>query len=309
MPSAQPVPDRAADRTGGQGMDLNAVSAVQRPASRAALEPFQPGDSFVAGGTWLYSEPQRHLRRLIDLSAMGWPALVPEAGGLTIAATCTVAELADFGACLPDAQDPHPQKRAADMPDWQALPLFGLCCRSFLASFKIWKMATVGGNLCMGLPAGPMISLTAALDGICRIWSADGGEHEVPVVDFVHGPLDVALAPGEVLRAIHLPADHLRRRFAFRRASLWSLGRSGVLLIGTLGSEGLLLTVTAATRRPVQIAFRGLPGRAELASRIEAAIPQELYYDDHHGRPDWRRFMTHEFAAEICDELAQEEAR
>ena len=35
---------------------------------------------------------------------------------------------------------------------------------SFLASLKIWNAATVGGNICMSLPAGPMISLTAALE-------------------------------------------------------------------------------------------------------------------------------------------------
>ena len=49
-------------------------------------------------------------------------------------------------------------------------PLIDQCCRAFLASFKIWKTATVGGNLCMALPAGPMIALTAALDGDCVIW-------------------------------------------------------------------------------------------------------------------------------------------
>ena len=56
--------------------------------------------------------------------------------------------------------------------NWIAAPLVNQCCRSFLASFKIWNMATVGGNLCMSLPAGPMISLTSALDGVCTIWTA-----------------------------------------------------------------------------------------------------------------------------------------
>src|SRR5277367_6794254 len=86
-------------------------------------------------------------------------------------ATCSVGEL-DAIACP---------------PDWLAAPLINQCCRAFLASFKIWKTATVGGNICMSLPAGPMISLTAALDGICTIWSAGGGEQRVAVADFVTG--------------------------------------------------------------------------------------------------------------------------
>jgi len=270
-------------------MDLNSIEAVARPRERGELAGFAGGDAFLAGGTWLFSEPQPHLRRLIDLTALGWEPLRVHQGGLTIAATCTVAELDAFEA----------------PGGWTAAPLIGLCCRSFLASFKIWNTATVGGNLCMGLPAGPMISLAAALEGVCEIWTPDGSERHLSVVDFVRGPLDTALAPGEVLRAIHLPREALTRRFAFRRASLSAHGRSGVLLVGTLKGDDLVLTVTASTRRPVRLAFTGLPDPATLGSRLNAGIPDALYYDDMHGRPDWRRHMTLVFAEEIRAELAE----
>ena len=65
-------------------------------------------------------------------------------------------------------------------------------------------MATVGGNLCMSLPAGPMISLTAALDGVCTIWTPEGDERRIAVIDFVLAPLRNALEPGELLRADRL---------------------------------------------------------------------------------------------------------
>ena len=273
-------------------MDLNSIEAVARPRERAELAGFTGGDAFLAGGTWLFSEPQPQLKRLIDLTALGWEPLHADADGLTIAATCTVAELDAFEA--PSA--------------WTAAPLIGLCCRAFLASFKIWNTATVGGNLCMGLPAGPMISLTAALEGVCEIWTPDGGERRLPVVDFVRGPQHNALAPGEVLRAIHLPREALTRRFALRRASLSPIGRSGVLLIGTLAGADLMLTVTASTRRPVRLAFTGVPDAATLAGRLAAEIPDALYYDDMHGRPDWRRHMTLIFAEEIRAELAEARA-
>src|SRR3712207_7751145 len=42
-------------------------------------------------------------------------------------------------------------------------------------------------NLCMSLPAGALISLTAALEGVCVVWPRGGGERRVPVVDFVTG--------------------------------------------------------------------------------------------------------------------------
>lgn len=271
-------------------MDLNTVVSVAVPRHRGDFGAFVEGDAWLAGGTWLFSEPQPRLRRLIDLTATGWEPLRVDEDGLTIAATCTVAAL--------DAFEPP----AA----WQAGPLFGQCCRSFLASFKIWNAATVGGNLCMSLPAGPMISLCAALDGICTIWTTDGGERRMRVLDFVRGPLESALTPGEVLRSILLPRATLMRRTAFRRISLSSLGRSGALLIGVRGpGSPFALTVTASTRRPVRLAFDRAPDRDELQCRLAADIPDALYFDDIHGRPDWRRHMTFEFAEEIRRELAE----
>jgi CO/xanthine dehydrogenase FAD-binding subunit len=124
------------------------------------------------------------------------------------------------------------------------------------------------------------------------------------VVDFVKGPLSNDLQPGEILRSIHLPWEALSRRTAFRRASLTPLGRSGVLLIGTLTAKGgFVLTVTASTRHPVRFAFEGCPTGVEMERRLEAGIPDALYYDDIHGLPDWRRHMTHLFAEEIRREL------
>ena len=80
-------------------MDLNAIETVVRPRVRADIGPFADGDGWLAGGTWLFSEPQPRLRRLIDLSTLGWAPLHADAAGLSISATCTVAAL--------DAFEPH----------------------------------------------------------------------------------------------------------------------------------------------------------------------------------------------------------
>ena len=270
-------------------MDLNTITEVARPRDRAGLGPWRAGDAFLAGGTWLYSEPQRDLRRLIDLCELGWTPLEVTEAGLSIAATCPVATLHGFE---PPA-------------DWRSGGLIGECCRSFLASFKIWNTATVGGNLCAALPAGPMISLCAALEGSCLVWSPDGSERRVPAPEFCRGPFDTALCPGELLRAIDLPLEALRRPYAFRRQSLTPMGRSGVLLIGAVtAAGGFALTVTAATRHPVVLRFEAMPGAEDLRAAIGAAIPEGLWYDDVHGRPDWRAHMTREFAEEIRLELS-----
>jgi CO/xanthine dehydrogenase FAD-binding subunit len=133
-----------------------------------------------------------------------------------------------------------------------------------------------------------------------------GEERRLPVADFVLGPQHTALRPGELLRAVDLPAAALRRRAAFRQISLTPLGRSAALLIGTRAPDaGFALTVTAATRRPVRLEFADLPTQAALRQALGAAIPDALYYDDCHGAPDWRRHMTHRLAQQIRHELSE----
>jgi CO/xanthine dehydrogenase FAD-binding subunit len=269
-------------------MDLNTITEVAHPQTREQLPFWTAGDAWLAGGTWLFSEPQVHLTRLIDLTALKWPALTIGATELTIAATCTVAQL-DALACP---------------PEWLAAPLINQCCRAYLASFKIWKTATVGGNLCMSLPAGPMISLTSALDGVCTIWTADGSERKINVADFVIGDQRNMLAPGDLLRQIDIPLAALKRRAAFRQISLTPVGRSAALLIGSVsGAGGLALTVTASTARPVQLSFAGIPQAKELHEAILQRIPDTLYHDDIHGKPAWRKHMTLRLAEEIRCEL------
>ena len=237
-------------------MDMNTIEAVVRTADPA---DWRAGDAWLAGGTVLFSygsfafgkEP---LRRLLDLGSTGWPAVTVSEEGIELAATCTVAELYAL---------PAGDTGRAHAASWPALELIRPCCDSFVASFKVWNMSTVGGNLCTSLPAGPMISLCAALDGVATVLGPGGASRTVPVAEFVTGDGRNSLAPGELLRSIHLPAQALASRVAFRRLSLSNLGRSGVLLIGRLDADGtLVLTVTAATKRPVQLRLpgTGIPG-------------------------------------------------
>jgi CO/xanthine dehydrogenase FAD-binding subunit len=271
-------------------MDLIGVEHVAMPRSRAELPPWTTGSAVLAGGTWIFSEPQPDITRLVDLSGFNWQPLTVDALGLHIAATCTIATLNRFVA----------------PKEWQACDLIQPCCEALLGSFKIWNTATVGGNICLALPAGPMTALAVALSGIGTIWRPGGTVRELPIIELVTGDHCNALLPGEILRSILLPRAALQRRSAWRRISLTHLGRSAALLIGTRDvNEAFALTITAATPRPIQLAFRALPAEAALANAIEAEITAAgLWFDDIHGTPDWRRHVSLMFAEEIRRELA-----
>jgi CO/xanthine dehydrogenase FAD-binding subunit len=271
-------------------MDIISIRHIRHPRASAEITSWRAGNAWLAGGTWLFSEPQPQVDTLIDLASMQWPALSVTEHGLEIAATCPIGVLAGFVA--PDA--------------WIAAPLLKLCAESLLASFKVTNMATVGGNICMSLPAGAMSSLATALEATYTLWPRDAPERIVPAIDFITGNHANILQPGELLRGIHIPAATLCRRFAFRRASLTNLGRSAALIVGTRGvaDESFVLTITAATPQPVQLRFAAWPDAEALRHAIAEAIPEDGYFHDPHGAADYKRHLTLHFAEQIRCELA-----
>lgn len=277
-------------------MDLNTVEEVVAPRSRSELWPLRPGDAVLAGGTWLFSEPQPHVRRLVDLSSLDWPSITLSDKGIELAATCPLVEVSRLSTTLPTAQ-----------PDWASAPLFHQCCTALLASFKIWHTATVGGNLCLAFPAGAMISLAATLDGSLEVWRRDGADYRVGVPDFVTGEAANVMSHDDVLRAVHLPAPALRARTAYRKLAPSPLGRSGIVVTGRRDtpSDGgaFTIAITAATVRPHVVTFAVAPDRDALVA-AHANLPEDGWTDDAHGDPDWRRAMTLVLAQQVVEELS-----
>ena len=267
-------------------MDLDTVTEYRHARSRGDLL-LGPSERFVAGGTWLFSEPQPGTTGLVDLTAMDWPALeFDDEGGLRIGATCTIAQLAAI-----------PQR-----DEFTAHPLFFQCATALLASFKVWNAATVGGNICRSFAAGAMVSLAVALDGVAVVWRPEGDEVRLPVAELVTGDGANSLAHGEVLRAVDIPAHALRARTAFRKIALAELGRSAAVVTGRLDGDGsTVFGITAATSRPTVLRYDGLPDAAALRSDAASA---HGYHTDPLGSADWRRQVSCVLLEEIRQELA-----
>ena len=271
-------------------MDLNTIKEVAHPQKREQLPVWTAGDAWLAGGTWLFSEPQVHLTRLIDLTDLKWPAL-------------TIGEdRAD------DRGDLHgraarrpglPARMDRRAPDQPMLPrVSGLLQDMEDRHRRRQSLHVVAGRSDDLADRGARRRLHD-LEG--RWQRADASN----VADFVTGNQRNVLAPGDLLRQIDIPLAALKRRAAFRQISLTPVGRSAALLIGSLSSDGALaLTVTASTVRPIQLSFaRNSRQRSELREAILHRIPDELYHDDVHGKPAWRKHMTLRLAEEIRAEL------
>jgi hypothetical protein len=82
---------------------VTSSSALARPRRLVIRGARHPGDVAIRAGwiEWLFSEPQPDLRRLLDLTSLGWPPLQVQLDRLVISATCTIAELYRFAARMP----------------------------------------------------------------------------------------------------------------------------------------------------------------------------------------------------------------
>ena len=161
----------------------------------------------------------------------------------------------------------------------------------------------------MSLPAGPMISLTAALEGVYTLWPRGGEPREVPAIDFVTGNHQNVLAARRA--AAQHPSARRRAAQALRLPPL--LADPSRALGGARSSaRGRRRTRRPAPHRsrpppprPVQLRFdRDAARPTSCATRIDAAIPDRWLFDDVHGSPPTGATLTYYFAEQIRAELA-----
>ena len=119
---------------------------------------------------------------------------------------------------------------------------------SQIADLQVRNRGTVGGNICSNDPTNHLPPLMSALGATMTILGADG-ERAVPAVDFFLGVYTTAVAPGELLTKITIPATHDRHD-----------GFASV----TIGKDGTCIVNAAASVHD---------GQASIALGCVAAVP------------------------------------
>ncbi len=178
---------------------------------------------------------------------------------------------------------------------------------------QVRNMATIGGNLCNGVPSADSATPLIALNAVVTIEGSDG-PRQLPLVDFFLGPSRVALQQHEILTAITVTRDNYTDyyghfyKYAMRDAmDIATIGCSAVCKVtdGTL--EDLRLAYGVAAPVPIRCKktedkVRGRKITARLLDDIAAAVNADV-----RPRTSWR--AAREFRLQIIRTLAHRVVR
>lgn len=255
-------------------MDLNLIEEYCRPKTWAEVGDWGTGHAWLAGGTWLFTDAQPSLRKLIDISGLGWSEIEISAEGLTIGAACVLQTL---------QQVTYPST-------WTGLDALHGAVRE-LASFKIHNVATVGGNLCLAIPAGTFAPAMVLLDAIYDLLALDGTTRSIPAIAFQTGVRQTVLNPGELLQQIRIKKENLVDwRVDYRRICVATAGLAISIIVSAYHpvTGQVRIAVGAAFPSPHLLTFDHIPSEIELSSALE----NPSFLADSLASAEYRRQVT-----------------
>ena len=77
-------------------MDLPNIETYLYPDDIQAITNWGEGWTWLAGGTWLFSEPQPQLKVLVDIQPWRWSEIEIQGDNLIIGATCPLIKLLEY---------------------------------------------------------------------------------------------------------------------------------------------------------------------------------------------------------------------
>jgi carbon-monoxide dehydrogenase medium subunit len=272
--------------------DYHRASSV---AEAQALLAANPGAKLLAGGHSLL--PMLKLRlatpsALIDLGRIAALKGVSAAsGGVRIGAMTTHAEVA----------------ASADLA--RSCPVVAEAARQ-IGDMTVRNRGTIGGSLAHADPAADLPTVLVAVGATMEIAGAGGATRSVAAADFFQGMMTTALAEGEILTAVHVPAVPAATGAAYAKfshpASRYAVvGAAAVLTVSGGACERAIIIVGGVTATPtalpaVAAALTGSNLSAEAIAAAAAKSAGDLTGDlmgDVFASADYRRHVTGAYVA------------
>ncbi|MDY6901558.1 MAG: FAD binding domain-containing protein [Cyanobacteriota bacterium] len=242
-------------------MDLHNIDNYLLPTDINQVSNWGKDWSWLAGGTWLFSEPQPDIKTLVDIQSLGWdeiefinPSNPPLQAGLNnnlpfqgellaIGATCPLIELIQY----------------PWLSEYIAVEGFRGAINALSASLKVVNIATVGGNICLALSVGTIAPIMVALDASYEIWNREGESRIVRAKDFQIGSRQTVLQSGELLRRVLIPVENLKWQVDYKRFGIAASDPALAIVVSAYNSvaKKMRLVIAASVSAPVLLEFEG----------------------------------------------------
>jgi carbon-monoxide dehydrogenase medium subunit len=159
-----------------------------------------------------------------------------------------------------------------------------------VANPRVRATGTLGGNLCFAEPHSDPAALLLCLDARLETTS-----RELPLSEFILGPYDVALEPGELLAAVLIPWPEPELRARYRKVQFHERPMLGLALAARV-REGALSEVRVAAGSVSPTPRRSATAEALLAEdRVadagEALAGEAGLIDDAEGSAEYKRHL------------------
>jgi len=243
-------------------MDLLNADTYLCPEDIQTITNWGEGWSWLAGGTWLFSEPQPNLKVLVDIQQLGWDEIEVREDYLIIGATCPLIKLFQY---------PYPET-------WTAIVGLKNAVTALAASSKVVNLATVGGNICLALSVGTLAPVMVALDAIYEIWNLQGQSRQVAAKDFQIGVKKTVLQPGEILRRVLIPLPHLQWQVNYQRFSIATTDPALAIVVTAKNQQEIRCVIAASVVAPRLVQCENLN--------------QENFIEDSKASANYRRHIT-----------------
>jgi carbon-monoxide dehydrogenase medium subunit len=169
-----------------------------------------------------------------------------------------------------------------------------------VGNVRVRNQGTIGGNLCFADPHSDPATFLIAAGGSVTARGGGATARRIPMEDFVRGPFETALEPGELLVAVHVPRPRAGTALVHRKLSFHerpaitvavhlavdggrvtearlAVGSVGVAPVRAHAAEAHLLGLDAAA-----------PDAAALAAAGEAAAEASAPVDDANGSAEYK---------------------
>ena len=263
-------------------MDLHNIDNYLRPTDINKVIDWGEGWSWLAGGTWLFSEPQPHIKTLVDIQSFGWDEIEfisanssDENELLAIGATCPLIKLLQY----------------PWSSEYTAVEGFKGAISALSASLKVVNVATVGGNICLALSVGTLAPIMIALDASYEIWNRSRKPRIVAAKDFQIGARQTILQPGELLRRVLIPVENMKWLVDYKRFGIAASDPALAIVIGAYNqlAKKLRLVIGASVVAPRLLET---DGKLETGFSYDASLERIDFIEDARASAVYRREIT-----------------